>query len=96
MEDVISYAYDLEVSSPGMDRILFTREQMLRYAGSQISVELNMPVDKYRRFKGTLESAEGAVLKFAVRDGNTLEVLFSNIKKARLVPNFDKKEKVNG
>ncbi len=93
VEDVISYAYDLEVSSPGLDRMIFNLEQMKKYLGSMIKVELNMPVDNHRSFKGVLESIEDNILTFTVMDGMSLEVLYSNVKKARLVPIFDKKEK---
>lgn len=92
VEDVITYAYDLEVSSPGMDRILFNLDQIRRYVGSPVSVELNLPQDGKRRFKGELASVEDTVLTFALEDGSKVETLFTNVKRARLVPVFDKKE----
>ena len=88
VEDVITYAYDLEISSPGMDRLLFTFDQMKQYIGSDMNVELNMPVDNCRKFKGCLESVADTVLTFRLKGETSLEVLYSNVKKARLVPVF--------
>jgi ribosome maturation factor RimP len=44
VEDPISTEYTLEVSSPGVDRPLFTAEQYLLYTGETVKVQLTMPV----------------------------------------------------
>lgn len=56
-EDPIHGAYMLEVSSPGIDRQLFTVEQFQRYIGKEVKVEMRMPINGQRRFKGRLLSA---------------------------------------
>lgn len=88
VEDVITYAYDLEVSSPGMDRILFTLDQCRKYVGSEVNFELNIAVGSYRKFKAVLEKIEDTVLTLRTKTGEEVEVLYSNIKRARLVPDF--------
>ena len=54
VEDVIRGEYTLEMSSPGIDRPLFTLEQHSRYVGEMIKVRLKSLVEGRRRLKGTL------------------------------------------
>ncbi|MBB4316232.1 ribosome maturation factor RimP [Roseospira marina] len=58
VEDPISGAYDLEVSSPGMDRPLTRRADFERYAGFDVRVESEMAVDGRRRVKGRLKGID--------------------------------------
>ena len=88
VEDPISGEYHLEVSSPGMDRPLFTFEQMARYVGDDIKVRLQMAVAGRRNFTGKLADAKDETLTFEV-DGQTFAVSFNQIDKANLVPKFD-------
>jgi ribosome maturation factor RimP len=59
VEDPISGDYTLEVSSPGLDRLLFKQEQYLGYVGEWIEIRLRVPFDGRREFKGTLKGIEG-------------------------------------
>lgn len=87
VEDVIKSAYHLEVSSPGMDRILFTFEQLSAYVGKQISLEVSLPVVNRKRFRGTLEKIDGDILVMNV--GNEVyEIAYPNVSKAQVVPVF--------
>lgn len=88
VEDPISGAYSLEVSSPGMDRPLFTLEQFGDYLQEDISVKLTAAIDNKRKFKGLLTEIEGDQLTFVV-DGESLSVPYSFIDKANVVPKFD-------
>ena len=54
VEDPISQEYNLEVSSPGMDRPIFTLEQYAALAGNIVEVRLRMAFDGRRKFKGRL------------------------------------------
>lgn len=65
VEDPISEAYHLEVSSPGIDRPLVRRSDFERWAGHITKVELATPLEGRKRFRGTLLGLEGqaAVLK---------------------------------
>ena len=58
VEDPISGEYTLEVSSPGMDRPLFTLEQFARYVGEQVKIKLRVPFERRRNFQGVLRGVE--------------------------------------
>lgn len=88
VEDPIKGEYHLEVSSPGMDRPLFTFEQIARYVGQNIKVRLQMAVAGRRHFTGVLTEAKDDALTFQV-EGQPLSVSFNQIDKANLVPTFD-------
>lgn len=84
-EDPIPGRYTLEVSSPGLDRVLRTREHFRRFLGSRIKVQLATPLDGRRRFTGRLLEVldDGVVLDV---DGARTLLGFGQIQKARLVP----------
>ena len=85
VEDPISTAYSLEVSSPGDDRVLRTHAHYERFKGSRVLVELVAPRAGRRRYTGTLQevSATGVALEV---DGQRVEVPFGEIAKTRLAP----------
>jgi len=87
VEDPISTEYTLEVSSPGVDRPLFTAEQYQLYVGETVKVQLTMPVAGSRNLKGTVVSIEGQMLTVSV-DGNELIVALDNIRKGNLIAKF--------
>lgn len=60
VEDPIDRAYHLEVSSPGIDRPLVRVSDFARWAGHLARVEMEVPVDGRKRFKGVLEGADGS------------------------------------
>ena len=88
VEDPISGEYNLEVSSPGMDRPLFSFEQFRSYVGEPIKVRLQMAVDGKRNFTGKLLVAENDQLTFEV-ENQQLTVSMNQVDKANLVPIFD-------
>jgi ribosome maturation factor RimP len=67
VEDPISNAYTLEVSSPGIDRPLTRPKDYERWAGHLARVELTQPIDGRRRFKGTLMGLEGDAVKLKLK-----------------------------
>jgi len=85
--DPITGHYTLEVSSPGVDRPLFTPAQFARFAGETAKVGLKLPQDGRRRLQGTISRVEGDRIVFVV-DGVELPVAFDNIDKAKLVPDW--------
>ena len=85
--DPISGHYTLEVSSPGVDRPLFSPAQFARFLGENAKVVLKLPQDGRRRLQGAIARVEGESIVFNV-DGNELAVAFDNIDKARLVPDW--------
>ena len=87
VEDPIAGAYNLEVSSPGMDRPLFKLEQFGAYMEEEIAVKLTSAVDNRRKFKGLLTAVDDDKLTFEV-EGQSLEVPYSLVDKANVVPKF--------
>jgi ribosome maturation factor RimP len=84
-EDPIPGHYRLEVSSPGLDRVLRTPEHFARFVGSRIKVQLTLPIEGRRRFTGALLAAgdDGVTLDV---DGSRVLLAYRQIQKARLVP----------
>jgi ribosome maturation factor RimP len=88
VEDPIPTAFTLEVSSPGFDRVLRTREHFERFAGERVHVELKVPREGRRRYTGTLCTVNDTGLTLEV-DHETVNVPFDEIGKARLAPPAD-------
>ena len=88
VEDPIPGEYNLEVSSPGMERPLFTIEQWGRYIGEDIQIRLLAPVAGKRRLTATLTAVEGDDVLLDVK-GEALRVPFAQVDRANLVAKFD-------
>ncbi|HEX4153444.1 MAG TPA: ribosome maturation factor RimP [Steroidobacteraceae bacterium] len=84
-EDPIKGHYTLEVSSPGVDRVLRKRVHFERFVGERVFVELKLPIEGRRRFAGTLKSVLGEAIVVEV-DGRAHELPLERIQKARLRP----------
>ncbi|GAB6052289.1 hypothetical protein JCM17960_11090 [Magnetospira thiophila] len=87
VEDPISQAYTLEVSSPGLDRPLTRRKDFLRHVGYEAKAELAQPQDGQRRFKGWVRGMEADAVLLELEDGTTVALPFDGIVKAKLVLN---------
>ncbi|MEC4726367.1 ribosome maturation factor RimP [Shewanella sp. D64] len=87
VEDPISTEYTLEVSSPGVDRPLFSAVQYTAYIDETVKVQLTMPVAGSRNLKGTVTAVEGQMLTLTV-DGNELIIALDNIRKGNLIAKF--------
>ena len=87
VEDPIADKYNLEVSSPGLDRPLFTLPQFERYIGQDIAVHLRIPVMERRKWQGKLERIENDMVTLIV-DGQEQVLVFGNIQKANVVAKF--------
>ena len=88
VEDPISGEYNLEVSSPGMDRPLFEIAQFARYAGEDVQLKLLAPVAGKRKMTAAIVAVDGDTLVVEL-DGETLRVPYSQVERARLQPRFD-------
>lgn len=84
-EDPIKGHYTLEVSSPGLDRVLAKRAHFERFVGERVLVELKLPIEGRRRFAGALKSVLGGAIVVEV-DGRAHELPLDRIQKARLRP----------
>ena len=87
VEDPISTEYNLEVSSPGLDRPLFDLAHFEAVVGETVEIKLGLPLNGRRKFKGLLEAIEGETL-IVVVDGEAFELPYSSVDKANLVPKF--------
>jgi ribosome maturation factor RimP len=89
VEDPISSAYRLELSSPGIDRPLVRESDFARYAGHEVKIEMDVPVAGRKRFRGELLGAEGSDAKVKVQDpGGTPQVVLlpiGDMSEAKLV-----------
>jgi ribosome maturation factor RimP len=88
VEDPISGEYTLEVSSPGIDRLIFRPEQYALYVGEPIDVKLRLPFEGRRKFRGWLMGIEGDDLVVRIDDHDYVLPLKS-IDKARVEPRLD-------
>lgn len=87
VEDPIRRDYDLEVSSPGLDRKLVKPAHFDRFAGQAVEGRFCRMMDGRRRFAGTLVGRDGPMV--TIRVGNTdLTVALEDLEVVRLVPEF--------
>lgn len=88
VNDPIPGRYTLEVSSPGLDRPLYTPEQFARFAGQAAKVEVNLAIAGRRRFQGPIRAVNGNTISLD-QDGVEVQIAADNIHKAKLVPRYD-------
>ncbi len=87
--DRISQAYQLEVSSPGLDRPLRRERDFARFAGESARIRLTEGVEGRRNFTGTIRGAKDGRVEIAC-DGRSYELPIDDITRANLIPNWDK------
>lgn len=85
VEDPVPGHYDLEVSSPGLDRPLVFPEHFERFAGQRARIRLVEKIEGRRRLDGALRGVEGGVLKLWA-DGRLWHIPLASIESARLAP----------
>ena len=88
VEDPITDKYNLEVSSPGLDRPLFTLEHFQRFVERDVVIHLRIPMLDRRKWQGKLVAVEGDLITLNV-EGTVQSFAFGNIQKANLVPVFN-------
>jgi ribosome maturation factor RimP len=84
VEDPILGRYVLEISSPGIERPLFTVKQYQKYLGELVYVRLFVPHEDRRNYTGYIKAIDDEYLTLDV-DGKVVKLLFSDFEKARLV-----------
>jgi len=84
VEDPIAGEYTLEVSSPGMDRPLFSIEHYVQYIGSEVDLKLRRPIDGRRKFKGQIIKVSEGIVGLLV-EGSEYDLEFPDIEKANIV-----------
>jgi len=85
VEEPIKQAYDLEISSPGIDRPLFKLTDFERFAGRTAKIRLAAGVDGRKNFKGRLVGVVDASRVRIQVDGEDFELPYADIARAHLV-----------
>ena len=84
-EELVEGTYQLEVSSPGIDRPLTRRKDFAAWAGHDVNVSLSEPAGDHSKLRGELLGIEGETVTIEDRKAGRVEVPLSNIQKAKLV-----------
>lgn len=87
VEDPIPGNYVLEVSSPGIDRPLFSAAQFARVLGQEVKVVLKAPLEGRRRLRGKLASVEGTAIALE-GEGKVFQFDHADVESARVVPDW--------
>lgn len=90
--DVIPHAYQLEVSSPGLDRPLRRPSDFVRFTGCEARIRLTEGVDGRRNFSGLLRGAHDGLVDIDC-DGRSYHLPIEDVAKANLVPDWNKEFK---
>ena len=85
VEEPIQQAYDLEVSSPGLDRPLFKLSDYERFSGQTAKIKMSVGVNGRRNFKGVLRGVADSQLIEIEVDGEIYQLPLADIGKANLV-----------
>ena len=85
--DPIPGAYTLEVSSPGLDRVLRTPAHFERFTGERVKLEMMQPVEGRKRFAGRLTKVAGGEITLELENG-AVRLPIDDIHKARLAPDL--------
>jgi ribosome maturation factor RimP len=83
--DPIEGSYRLEVSSPGIDRPLVRRSDFDRYAGHVAQIEMQVPIDGRKRFRGELHGTDGECARIRCQEPNDILLRIDDMAEARLV-----------
>lgn len=84
IDGVIPQRYCLEVSSPGLDRVLNKEADFLRFSGKMAKVVLHEPLEGRRNFKGRIVGCESEIVELEDSQGNLCRLPLREIKRARL------------
>ena len=86
VEDFIPHAYNLEVSSPGLDRPLHSADDFRRFLGERAKVRTATAVRGRRRFSGLVSGVEGNIVTLEEPGGQRFEIPLEQVRSARLDP----------
>jgi ribosome maturation factor RimP len=89
VEDPIEGEYQLEISSPGLDRPLFGIAQFRKFIGSRIKVRMHNPLNNQRNFVGVLQQVDDVDDIHLLIDTEEVVLPFSGIEKARVIPELE-------
>lgn len=84
VKNIITHAYNLEVSSPGLDRALTRENDFLKYKGKKVKIKTKQPISGRRNFSAVLDDFKEGLVLLVDSEGKKWEIPFNDIKKARL------------
>ena len=84
IEDCIDHAYHLEVSSPGLERPLRTRNDFVRFQGKKARVKLHNQMEERKVLEGVIETVDGEIIFLRLPDGGLVQFSIEMMNKARL------------
>jgi len=87
VEDPVPGHYVLEVSSPGIDRPLFTAGQFAKVSGQEVKLLLKAPIEGRRRLRGKVITVDGERISLEA-EGKTFEFEHVAVESARVVPDW--------
>jgi ribosome maturation factor RimP len=87
VEDLIDGRYDLEVSSPGLDRILFKEEHYEKFIGSIVQIKLRVAINGRRNYKGVIKSVADGIVNVLV-DDKSFALPIADVEQAKIVQKF--------
>jgi ribosome maturation factor RimP len=83
--DIIPSAYVLEVSSPGLERELYSIDDFRKFVGSQARVKTKMEISGRKTFKGSIDAVEGEAIRFTDRAVGEISFPYEAVSKANLL-----------
>lgn len=84
VKDIIHHAYNLEVSSPGLDRPLTKLDDFIRYRNKKARLKTKTPLQGRRNFSIVIEGVRGENVVVRDSEGKTWEIPIADIEKAKL------------
>ncbi len=85
VEDIIPGAYNLEVSSPGLDRSFFSPDQLDDFVGKEVKLTLEIPRNGRKNFKGILVSRTGDTFTLRLEDQSEHGFSWNEVRRLKLV-----------
>lgn len=84
VEDPIHMPYTLEISSPGINRLLFSIDQMQDAVGSKVRIKTSWPIEGRRNFNGFLEGVEPEHVRIRMQDDASFQVPLNAVRNVKL------------
>jgi len=84
-QDVVTGSYTLEVTSPGLERVLRTAEHFAGAVGADVTIRTNADVEGERRVRGTILAVAGDEITVALEDGGERTLRVADVERARTV-----------
>jgi ribosome maturation factor RimP len=88
VEDPIKGQYSLEVSSPGLDRPLFTPAHFEKFIGQRVKLRSRLPVNGQRKFTGVISAVDQEDIYISMENDEELKIACHEIDQANLIPDI--------